>query len=362
MAIYFCYLLLAGVQVPFFFYRKKDALREQYFDSKKYLILCCAELILLAGFRGYTVGADTAKYLRAVDYYSRFSVSKLLTAKLVWPFDFEAGYFALTKLSVLLGIGKTGHLFVVALLTYIPVFCAIKRHSTNPYISILCYFAFGMFSYSLGIFRQMIAISILFCGWKYVAERKIIPYLITVGIAMLFHTSAIIALALYFLYGIKWEHVLWAVLGIEVALLVFGRPVIMFAMKLIPRYAGYIGGRFDQQGGSYAMLLLLNIALFANAFLRKKGRAQDDMTICALIIAVCLQAIGYSMEIFGRVVPYFSVYLIFAVPNIINGMHKKWRVIVIPCIVLCLFLLTFMEFNGNKYVTPYYTIFDELAH
>ena len=360
MAIYFSYLLLAGIQVPFFFFRKRDAFRERYFDAKKYLTLCCIELILLTGFRGYTIGADTPMYLKAVDYYSRYSGIQLLTAKLVWPFDFEAGYFALTKLSIFLGIGKTGHLFVVALLTYIPVFFAIRKHSSNPYISILCYFAFGMFTYSLGIFRQMIAMSILFYGWKFVAERKLIKYMLTVGVAMLFHTTAIVAILLYFLYGVKWERVIWAVIGIELALLVLGRPVVMLAMKLLPKYAGYIDGKYDLQGGSYAMLLLLNVVLFASVFFREKGREQDNMTISALILAVCLQAVGYSMAIFGRVVPYFSIYLIFAIPNIINGLGKKWSTVVTPCVVACLIVLIFLEFNGNQYVTPYYTIFNEL--
>lgn len=356
MAIYICYLLLAGIQMPFF-HNKRNALGGRCFDTKGYLTLCCAELILLAGLRGYTVGADTATYLKAIDHYSTLPKSQLMTAKLVWPFDFEIGYFMLTKLSVLFGLGKTGFLFVIALITYIPVFSAIGKHSSRPYISILCYFAFSMFSYSLGIFRQMIAMSILFVGWRYVTERRLVKYMLLVAVAMLFHTTSVIAVALYFLYGLKWDRVLLFVPLAEIFLLVLGRPVVMFALRLLPKYAGYVGGKYDIEGGSYLMLLLLNVILFAAVFFRQKGDADQNLTICALILAVCLQCVGYSMAIFGRVVPYFSVYLIFAVPNILRGIGKKWSALAVPLVAVCLLLLTVRDLHGNSYVTPYYTFF-----
>lgn len=356
MAIYICYLLLAGIQLPFFYYRR-DALGARRFDSKKYLALCCAELILLTGIRGYTVGADTATYLRAIDHYGTLPKSQLLTAKLVWPFDFEIGYFMLTKLNVFFGLGKTGFLFIIAMITYIPVFAVISKHSSRPYISILCYFAFSMFSYSLGVFRQMIAMSILFCGWKFVTERRFVKYMLLVAFAMLFHTTAVIAVAFYFLYGIKWERIIWFVPPAELFLLVLGRPVVMFALQLLPKYAGYVGGKYDVEGGSYLMLLLLNVILFAAIFFREKGNADQNLTICALILAVCLQCVGYSMAIFGRVVPYFSIYLIFAVPNILRGIGKKWSALAVPLVAAVLFLLVFRDLHGNQYVTPYYTFF-----
>ena len=40
-------------------------------------------------------------------------------------------------------------------------------------MSTMIYLAFGFFGYSLGIFRQMIAISICLMGFKYVLERKL---------------------------------------------------------------------------------------------------------------------------------------------------------------------------------------------
>lgn len=358
MAVYIGYLILAGIQMPLFY--RKEELGSRRFNRKAYLAVCCIELIFLAGLRGYTVGADTAVYLQAVDFYSGRSLPDLITAKPPEKLAFEAGYTAFTKLSVMLGLGKTGLLFAVASILYIPIFRSVSRHSEYPYLSILCYFAFGMFSYSLGIFRQMIAISILLCGWRYVEERKILPYMLTVALAVSFHSTALVAFALYFLYGIRWKRIIWLLPALEIGLLVFGRQIIMLAIRLLPQYADYIGSQYDLSGGSYKMLFLLNAVLLACILFRQKDSRRDDMVICALVLAVCVQSVGYSMAIFGRMVPYFSTYLIFAIPNILKSVEKKFRPYCIAAAVAGLALLVYMEFNGNQYVTPYYTVFNKL--
>lgn len=356
MANYICYLILIGIQLPFFY--KKDELGNWYLKNKAYLALCCVELIFLAGLRGYTVGADTATYLKAFNHFRGVPFWKIITEKYMSPRAFEWGYFYFTEMCRAMGMNETVYLCVIACLIYIPVFHAVSKYSDMPYLSLLCYFAFGLFSYSLGIFRQMIAISILLCGWKFVEERKLIQFLCLVALAMSFHTTALVALMLYILYGIKWKRIIWMLPGMEVGLLVFGRKIILLATKILPQYVEYLGGQYDVSGGSYKMLLLLNAILIASIMFRNRENTRDDMVICALVLAICVQAVGYSMGIFGRMVPYFSVYLLFAIPNAIHRVKKEFKPWCVLAAAVCLFVLVFMEFNGNDYVTPYYTIFD----
>ena len=361
MAAYFGYLLLAGIQIPLFY--QKNRLGRRSFNNRAYLALCCIELICLAGIRGYTVGADLQRYyLKAIDYYERFPAAKLLTAKLVWPFDFEIGYFAFTKLSILLGLGKTGFLFVVAAIIYIPLFRVIQKYSPMPYVSILCYFAFGLFSYSLGILRQMIASSILFCGWSYIEERRLFKYCLTVALAMTFHTTAFAGILLYFLYGINWKKFVGWIVPLEVILLLFGRMFALIVVRLFPMYAGYVGSKYDTQDGTYLMLILFNMVLFALILFRNEKREKvENLTIWALVLAIGVQCIGYSMNVLGRASRYFSVYLIFAIPYVLSNLKKKigyqWAFVVSMLVIVILFGFTYMEFDGNKYVVPYYTIF-----
>lgn len=361
MAVYLGYMLLAGIQLPLFY--REDRLRRQYFNASGYLILCCLELLLLTGLRGYTVGgSDVKNYLGALSYYSRMPASELLTAKLVWPYDYEIGYFAMVKLCALLKVGKTGFLFLVAALVYIPTFFAIKKHSTMPYISILCYFAFGFFSYSLSIFRQMIATSILLFGWRYVEERRLFKYLLTVALAMSFHMTAIVAVALYALYGINWKRIIGWIIPAEIVLLVFGRVIALLLMKIFPMYDGYIGSRYDMQGGTYLMLILLNVVLLALALIGDEDRKnQENMMITALVLAICIQCVGYSMLVLGRAVRHVSVYMILAIPSVLTNLKRRigsqWACVVTLIVVACLFGFAYMEFNGDVYLESYHTVF-----
>ena len=362
-------MVLVGIQALFFF--RKGKVQKDNFNAKGYLILCCLELVVLAGVRGYTVGADTEIYLNAIDYCAEMSEFVLSKAGKVRPFNFEIGYFGLMKLCNLFGIGKTGFLFIVAIVIYLPVFYFIKRFSSNAYLSILCYFAFGFFSYSLGIFRQMIATSILLLGLRYVIERRFLNYVFVVVLASFFHTSAVCGIALYLMYGIKKEFLLRWIVPIEIALIVFGKTFSSMIVSIFPMYSGYISAERNVQGGTYLMLLLLNITFVACVFLKNKDESNivDNITTCALFIAICVQCVAYSFGIMGRAVPYFSIYMIIAIPNIIFNLEKKlesrtyglWKRETSVCLFalasVSLFVLTYISFNGNHYVVPYYMYF-----
>ena len=362
MTIYIVYLVLLGIQSLFFY--RNGKLRKEDFNDKVFLILCCIELILMAGIRGYNIGADTEVYLSAIDYYGKMSASELLRADLIYPFDFEIGYFLLMKLCCLLGFGKTAFLFVVAIITYIPVFLLIKRHSSNAYISLLCYFAFGFFAHSLGLFRQMIAVSILICGLKYVVERKLIKYLAITGVAMTFHTTALVGILLYVLYRVKWHRIIAWIIPLEFGLLVSGRYLVVLLTKIFPQYAGYIGGKYDVQGGSYLMLIFLNFVFIASILFRNREENQSgNILLCALILAIFLQCLGYSMGILGRTVIYFSIYIIIAIPNLIYNAGKTLgqggREVITLLAIIFLFTLTILSFSEDNYIVPYHTFWSQ---
>ncbi len=389
MQAYIAYLLLISVQAMLFHRgipvpSKNDAGETVYVrkDGKRFLLmLSCIELIILTGLRGYTVGADTKTYIDALTHYTGISFTEVFTAKLVWPFDFEIGYFFFTKLCGFLHISPTLFLIIIACIIYIPVFKYICRESAHPYISVLVYFAFGFFSYSLGIFRQFIAIGIILSAIRYIEERRLLKYLIAVLIAMLFHTTAFIALPLYLLVRIDWRKkaIMIAILVSEIVLVIVGRIVIEIAIKLFPSYAGYLGGIYDVQGGSYLNLIFLNIVLFAFIFLKRSKPHNDARTalICAqLVIAILLQCCAYHMALFGRIVPYYSIALMIAIPDIIDGaceatrlshainrLTKSGRLFgTLLKIGVCTILiaLIYKDLSGNSYVTPFYFFWDTL--
>ncbi len=330
--------------------------------TRFFLLLVCIELVIFTGLRGHTVGADTLTYLNALKHYTGISLSEVFTAKLVWPFDFEVGYFLLTKLCGYLYLPPTVFLFIIAVAIYIPTFIYIYKNSSHPYISVLIYFAFGFFSYSLGIFRQFIAIGIVLCALRHIEKKEFIKYLIAVLIAMLFHLTAVIALPLYFLARINWRRnwLIAALIAAQTILILIGRYVIKLAVTLFPSYSGYFDRPENAQGGSYLNLIFLNIVLFSFLFANRKKPQRDlktNLVSAQLILAVLLQCCAYHMNIFGRVIPYFSMSLMVAIPSIIDEISFKGKMrnlMLKALVILFLCLLIFRELYGNSYVCPFY--------
>lgn len=376
MQMYLAYLILLTVQAILFsrnmpvpcseggriVIKKKDG-------TRFFLMLSCIELIIFAGLRGHTIGADTVLYLDALKHYTGISLAEVFTAPLVYPFDFEIGYFILTKLCGFLHFSPTAFLFVLSILIYVPLFKYIYRNSSHPYISVLTYFAFGFLSYSLGIFRQFIAIGIILSALRFIEERKFWKYLIAVLFAMLFHLTAFIALPLYFLVKINWEKHFFIVVTMicEVILLIVGRSVIMLAVMLFPSYAGYIGGYYDLQGGSYLNLIFLNMVMllffYTNRHIPEKKDIKYNLVFAQLVIAILLQCCAYHMAIFGRIVPYFSISLLVAIPTIIDRLSRNDRALSLilkvgTCAVLV--ILTVQDLYQNGYVYPFYFFWEAI--
>lgn len=331
-----------------------------YKQKKIFLIIVCSEMICFAGLRATNLGADTTTYLNALEYYSSLPHGEILKAKLVWPYDFEIGYFWLTKLGAWLSLSKTSFLFLIAIFIYVPVCWFILQYSENPLLSVLTYFAFGCFEYSFGIFRQMIALSIVLIGTRYIREKKLVKYFVTIGVAMAFHTTAIIMLPLYWIYQVKIEKKLKWIFVAEAICFISARVLVLLAIKVFPKYSGYISGKYDVQGGSYSMLVLLNLIFVAGYIIERKEENRDNtilrMSINATMIALFLQILGYSMGIFGRIVPYYSIYLLLLIPFLMNRYFKK-NIIFVHFIGTLSLIILFYFLVKSSCINPYITIF-----
>ena len=296
--------------------------------TRRYCALICAEMILFSGFRAFDVGVDTSVYLNALVYYSNLPHNEILSAKLVYPFDFEIGYFFFTKICAYLNFNRTMFLLVVAALTYIPIFIFIEKYSKIPLISILTYFAFGLFAYSLGIFRQMIALSLCLCAVPYIKKKKLIVYLLICGFAGLFHLTALMMIPFYFLRYVdlnKRRTIYFSsVLAIELFCFIFARDIILVILKFFGNYAGYIGGKYDVQGGTYLNLVYLNVLLFLGMFaVTSHVDKEDTLSVKGIAIACIIQSCSYAMGIMGRLVCYFSVYEMLLIPLIVENLFNE---------------------------------------
>lgn len=191
---------------------------------------------------------------------------------------------------------------------------------------------------------------------EYIKDRKFLKYLFIIFIAMTFHTTAILSLAIYFLYPLKWKINAAISFSMSMMALFVGPYVINVMVMLVPKYRGYISGEW-KSGGSYLMLFLLVIIFVLQCWdsRNQSPKAYNKLMFDAMAMTILVQSLGYSLNIFGRAVGFYSVYLIFIIPNYIESINGKWRMIVKICIILCLFAMVFNDLNASRNYIEYAT-------
>lgn len=96
-------------------------------------------------------------------------------------------------------LNYTLHLGVMAFLCIIPVSKRIWQISPLPIFSLLIWYSVS-FAHMFPV-RQTIAISLFVFSWKFIQERKLVPFICIIAIAMSFHATAIITLPVYFIWN-----------------------------------------------------------------------------------------------------------------------------------------------------------------
>jgi len=154
------------------------------------LVFVYALLVFQVGFRWET-GTDWETYLihfdeiRSIkDVY--FSIT-----------GFEQGYSFLVLIVKYIWNSYTAFLVIHALLFYYFIFSAFKKFSPYVFISLLILYATSIGF--MGSNRQLLALGICLYALRYVANKNAIKFFLLVGLAFLFHASAILFLIYYFL-------------------------------------------------------------------------------------------------------------------------------------------------------------------
>lgn len=324
--------------------------------NKTTVVVAFLGVMIIACFRDFCIGADTKSYLNALSYFKSYPQNEVMGSVVPWYIDFESGYLFVTKLAAWIRMDDRLFISLMALVIFIPTFRYIQKYSDNVFVSLLVYFSFSLFAYSISLFRQMIAISICLCSIKFIFERKAIKFFILILMASLFHTTAFCWLPLYFLYSlrIRKEYVFF-VLGFSVFGLVFSKQLLSLILTVFPKYAGY--GDRNLVGGTYMMLICLLVVVSVAFFFlseNKNIRPIDRLSILAISVGAFLQSIAYSFGLLGRIIPYYSIFLLVLIPRIYSRVCAgKERVVFKWMIVIGLLLLTFVRIKGDEYIYPY---------
>jgi hypothetical protein len=144
-------------------------------------------LIFFDGLR-WEMGVDWKNYFKLFNNAHEYSFS-----------GFEPGYRLYTKIFRNVTSSYPVYLFVTTAFIYITIFYTVFKITNLSFLSL--FYLTAIIPWWSGSIRQMIAVSFFTLALKAIFERKKIKFIVFVLTAVMFHTSAIFFLPIYWLYG-----------------------------------------------------------------------------------------------------------------------------------------------------------------
>lgn len=311
-------------------------------NSRVKLIIGSGILFVLMGFKDSSIGNDTLNYIELFDRLK--NMPSLIDSKS----RFEVGYQLYNKF-ISLFFDNYQILFVVTAAICIGcVVYGIKKNSKNWMYSLFLLIGFRFYYFFLSGLRQSIAVSIIFVAYVFLKKKKILPYILLIILATLFHFSAFIFIFAWPLLEMKVssKDVLKILFGIGI-IYIFFTPIFSWVLSVLPAYySGYLlteatsTNNITNYLGFVIPVVFLVFAYTINyvkysrnvntlkieKYHVKESDLQNgypDLQILFMLIASGLSLLATKASILDRMVMYYWIFSICTIPNMIFSIKDK---------------------------------------
>ncbi|MFC0013745.1 MULTISPECIES: EpsG family protein [Allobacillus] len=326
--------------------------KKSYEKEKLFFWVTFTILFLISALRGPQIGTDTANYIRGFKRISNAEYSNFFNV-VRW----EEGYVLFNKIISILSNSPQIIIIFTSLLILSCVFYFINRNSKNIIFSIYIFVTMFYYFASFNIIRQFLAIGIILIAYKFILERRIVPFAALILFASTFHGLAILFLPVYFLYGVKLNKLNTIIITFGVTFFVyFFEKILNIIFEFFPSYQWYVDTDYFEGGGILTSLISASILVFG--FLIRqitKISKEYDFLLILTILSLLISLLSMKVSILNRFDYYFSVFNILFIPLAINSIEDKKTRIIIYYVVYCIAFLYFLArlIEGFHGVTPY---------
>lgn len=277
-------------------------------------------LTFLIMFRNEKVGADTANYLIIFENNARMNWSA------IGKDTAEIGFQVLNKLLALISTNHHFYIAVMGLLVSALIYPTYRRVSNDAALTIALFCTMSTFVMMFSGIRQMLAVGLGFIAYEFTRNKKLVFFILTVVLAVLFHTSAFIIALMYPLYHIKIKRKwMFFVVPVLLAVFVFNKPIFSFLTAIAERFTNYQGTVTST--GAYTMIVLfIFFAVFS--YVIPDENLLDSETIGLrnfLLLALVLQMFAPLNVWTMRMNYYFIIFIPLLIPKIIESSSVRWN-------------------------------------
>ena len=317
--------------------------------AKSTCIVGATNWILLSGLRANSVGADTEGYFYSfqnINFVSWESLWERFFAKYFERVDIpykDVGFSIVEKLFRTITPNHTLWLIFIAVIFTVPMAIFIYKYSKNVCVSWIVYSTLFYSFFAITGHRQTIATAIVvWGGLELIKQRKLIPFLLLVAVGYTIHASAICFIPFYWLSQIKLtQNKLLVYLAAIIASFVWRNQLLAFLQSIVG-YEGY--QQYEGAAAGTFMYLLIAMVIYVVVFWNSISLSDNpvlNMSTNALMIAAFFSSLLLINPSMMRVVQYYSIFMLFIIPDFALAFNKKSRTpfLLIICSVMILLLL-----------------------
>lgn len=290
-------------------------------------------LFVLLIFRHETIGRDLQRYSYTYDFIARNSWQEALYRSA------EVGFNFVNKLIALSFDDFRWVLVVTAILGVYHIAKGYSKYSKDASLTIALFINMSNFVMLFSGLKQSIAISLGFLAFEFVRKKKIIAFIITVFIAMLFHSSAFMLFFMYPLYYLKITKatLIFIIPSLAVAF-AFNSQIFGALAEILMRFTDYDTAITNT--GAYTMLIVFAVLAIFSYVIPDENQIDDDTVAMRnfLLFSVFLQMFAPLHTLAMRMNYYYMAFIPLVIPRVIEHRSEKWDNVA----VVAGYLMTFL--------------------
>lgn len=358
MAIYFLYygaLVGIGVLLQLVGTLKSNRGRTAY------LILVGITLTIIGGARGFGVSYDGTTYAKI---FEKFAASAWIPPQ-KYTFFIEYGFYVLCKLIATLGGTARTMFWVTSAFIAVSACVFIYQNTRQTLFATVILLSFPFFYTSFDLIRYYLASSIVLLAFQHAKKRSFFAYACLIVLACMFHKTAIIFLALYFLPKIRWNSFTVFLLGgCTLTVSAFAHPLAVFLSRIFQDYTSYVSGMNQDWIGSFAggiktagmYLVVACISGFAYENLMKKNSAQNQhlgYIVLTSALSVVFVTSRIAIRLLVTMLPFMSVGLAELLQIEVSKDARLQVFLQYITVILCVAYHSFLIMNNWQHIVPY---------
>lgn len=241
----------------------------------------------------------------------------------------------------------------------------IKLYSPYIWLSLILYVLINYLP-SFFLLRQYLAMPFVFFSFKYVIERKQMNYFICIMLAFSIHTTALVVLPLYYIYGLRYcKRNMIIILAGTIAASVGFMAIGAIIGSYFTYYSQYVEMSVEEPAWQRALMKAYILVVYIIGLrwdFYKEGINRLVFFSMLINVIICIGA----MNIYGvfRLREYFSLADFIGIPIIFKAASrmrfpKKYLVYMMSVVYIFLLIMSYVSFVNGGNVENNYSFFWE---